>query len=70
MLVFCTDPPEGIRATPLDRDWSHWQASITGPTNSPYEGGVFYLHVQIPDRLVVELLSLIARVELTADCYC
>lgn len=48
--VFCTDPPEGIRVTPLDRDWSHWQASITGPTNSPYEGGVFYLHVQIPDR--------------------
>lgn len=47
--IFCTDPPEGIRATPLDRDWSHWQASITGPTNSPYEGGVFYLHVQIPD---------------------
>jgi hypothetical protein len=47
-LVFCTDPPEGIRATPLDRAWSHWQASITGPHSSPYEGGVFYLHVQIP----------------------
>lgn len=46
--VFCTDPPEGIRATPLDRAWSHWQASITGPTSSPYEGGIFYLHVQIP----------------------
>ncbi|XP_046637772.1 uncharacterized protein LOC124316077 [Daphnia pulicaria] len=46
--IFCTDPPEGIRATPLDRAWSHWQASITGPHSSPYEGGVFYLHVQIP----------------------
>lgn len=50
--VFCTDPPEGIRATPLDRAWSHWQASITGPTCSPYEGGVFYLHVQIPHRFI------------------
>lgn len=46
--MFNTDPPEGIRAAPLDRAWSHWQASITGPTSSPYEGGVFYLHVQIP----------------------
>lgn len=50
--MFNTDPPEGIRAAPLDRAWSHWQASITGPTSSPYEGGVFYLHVQIPHRFV------------------
>ncbi|XP_071438772.1 uncharacterized protein morgue isoform X2 [Hetaerina americana] len=43
-----TDPPEGIRATPLDRECCHWQATITGPTGSPYEGGIFYLYLQVP----------------------
>ncbi|XP_046356638.1 uncharacterized protein [Haliotis cracherodii] len=43
-----TDPPEGIQATPLDRHCCHWQASITGPQGSPYEGGIFLLYLQIP----------------------
>ncbi|KAF0289516.1 Ubiquitin-conjugating enzyme E2 28 [Amphibalanus amphitrite] len=43
------DPPEGIRATPLDDTYSHWQASITGPAGSAYEGGVFLLYLQVPD---------------------
>ncbi|XP_050397716.1 (E3-independent) E2 ubiquitin-conjugating enzyme UBE2O [Patella vulgata] len=42
------DPPEGIQATPLDRHCCHWQASITGPHGSPYEGGIFLLYLQIP----------------------
>ncbi|XP_013387845.1 uncharacterized protein LOC106156942 [Lingula anatina] len=45
-----TDPPEGIQATPLDKYCCHWQASITGPAGSPYEGGIFYLYLQIPHR--------------------
>ena len=45
-----TDPPEGIQATPLDRHCCHWQASITGPRGSPYEGGLFLLYLQIPHR--------------------
>ncbi|KAK3600138.1 hypothetical protein CHS0354_011744 [Potamilus streckersoni] len=44
-----SDPPEGIRAEPLDRHCCHWQASITGPQGSPYEGGLFLLYLQIPD---------------------
>ena len=47
-----TDPPEGIQATPLDRHCCHWQASITGPHGSPYEGGLFLLYLQIPHRSV------------------
>ncbi|CAH4030564.1 uncharacterized protein LOC123712740 [Pieris brassicae] len=42
------DPPEGIAATPLDMKCCHWQASVTGPAGSPYEGGVFFLYVQVP----------------------
>lgn len=43
-----TDPPEGIEAVPLDPLCYHWQATITGPQDSPYEGGHFYLFLQIP----------------------
>lgn len=39
--MLSTDPPEGIRATPLDKAWTHWQASITGPTSSPYVSHLF-----------------------------
>ncbi|XP_049787443.1 uncharacterized protein LOC126190881 [Schistocerca cancellata] len=43
-----TDPPEGIEAIPLDQKCCHWQATITGPVGSPYEGGLFYLYLQVP----------------------
>jgi len=43
-----SDPPEGIQAIPMDRFYCHWQATITGPQGSPYEGGVFFLFMQIP----------------------
>ncbi|KAK8743133.1 hypothetical protein OTU49_001547 [Cherax quadricarinatus] len=43
-----SDPPEGIQASPLDKMSLHWQASIRGPAGSPYEGGTFFLYIQIP----------------------
>ncbi|CAF1581048.1 unnamed protein product, partial [Didymodactylos carnosus] len=43
------EPPEGIEATPLDpSSCYHWQASVLGPSGSPYEGGIFYLYLHIP----------------------
>lgn len=51
-----TDPPEGIEAIPLDQKNCHWMATITGPVGSPYEGGVFYLYLQVPYRLASGLL--------------
>ncbi|KAM7283105.1 uncharacterized protein LOC8034341 isoform X2 [Ixodes scapularis] len=45
-----TDPPDGIGAVPLDPLCCHWQAAITGPQDSPYEGGQFLLFVQIPSK--------------------
>ncbi|XP_042895252.1 uncharacterized protein [Parasteatoda tepidariorum] len=43
-----SDPPEGIEAVPLDEMCFHWQATISGPADSPYEGGTFFLYLQIP----------------------
>lgn len=49
------DRPQGIFAIPLDAKCCHWQASITGPVGSPYEGGIFYLYLQVPFRSVLIL---------------
>ena len=43
-----SDPPDGITAQPLDSSYYHWQATICGPVNSPYEGGLFYLYMKVP----------------------
>ncbi len=37
-FLFQDDPPDGIRAEPLDSSCCHWHASIWGPSSSPYEG--------------------------------
>lgn len=42
----------GIRAVPFDGKLARWQASITGPANSPYEGGTFFLYVYMPHKCV------------------
>lgn len=50
------DPPAGISAWPVDLDspFTELRASMLGPQDSPFAGGVFQLAITVPERYPFE----------------
>ena len=42
------NPPFNCSAGLINDNLYQWQATIIGPTKSPYEGGVFYIRIEFP----------------------
>ncbi|KAK9478383.1 putative ubiquitin conjugating enzyme protein [Lipomyces japonicus] len=45
-----SDPVPGINAVPHDDNLRYFDVTINGPTQSPYEGGVFKLELFLPEE--------------------
>eukprot|EP00761_Pharyngomonas_kirbyi_P006858 gb/GECH01006867.1/.p1 GENE.gb/GECH01006867.1/~~gb/GECH01006867.1/.p1 ORF type:complete len:154 (+),score=11.80 gb/GECH01006867.1/:1-462(+) len=46
-----TNPPEGTSAAPVSEDDLHtWEATIFGPPETPWEGGIFPLTLKFPNN--------------------
>lgn len=52
---FENDSNTNITASLIDNDnIFKWSATISGPSESPYEGGIFYLDINLPDSYPIK----------------
>lgn len=47
--IMNSQPPENCSAGPEKDNLLHWKATILGPVNSPFEGGIFSLTIKFPN---------------------
>ena len=48
LFTILTNPEPMISFSPVEDDIINWKATIKGPVDSPYEGGVFHLKITFP----------------------
>lgn len=49
-----TDPVEGIAASPFDDNPRYFMVAIKGPSDTPYQGGIFRLELFLPKGYPME----------------
>ena len=50
------ESPETWSAGPIGADMLKWRATISGPENTPYENGVFFVDIDIPNDYPFKVL--------------
>lgn len=50
LSIMVKDPVENCSAGPVDNDMKKWQATIFGPKDTPYEGGIFNLNIEFTEE--------------------